>query len=381
MTATLPTTADVVVIGGGIIGTSIALHVARDTHARVVLLEQHHLGSGPTGRSLAVISQHYTHPALVTLARESLQIFRSFRDRYDGDCGFVETGLVVLVGSDRDTELRDAVALQQDCQVEVELLAPERLHDLDNRLFVEDVAIASYQPGAGYASPLQTMHVLRQAATVAGVVICEGVRATEIVTSDSAVTAVKTSAGQIVTPVVVDAAGPWGQAIARTCGILLPLLPCRQVMAAIARFPQFGPPHIAVNDFIAGTSFRAAAELTYVGWFDRSQVNDPIDPDNYDETIPGTSLVELAQVWQHRYPIGTATTVRVGGWSGAYDVTPDWMPICDRFGPEGFYACCGTSGHGFKFGPLFGQLVAQWIADGKRPRAELEVLRGDRFDH
>lgn len=379
MTVPIPTRADVVVIGGGIIGTSIALHLARDTDARVVLLERHHLGSGPTGRSLAVISQHYTTPALVTLARESLDIFRTFADRYGGDCGFVETGLAVLVGRDRDAELRDTVAMQQDCQVDVELLVPERLRKLDERMFLDDVAIASYQPGAGYADPLQTMHALRQAASAAGAILCEGVRATHIATSDSAVSAVETSAGRIATPVVVDAAGPWAKAIAQTSGVELPLVPCRQIMAVIARSPQFGSPHIAVNDFIVGTSFRAAGDLTYVGWFDRSQINDPVNPDAYDETIPGHVLDELNTAWQQRYPIGASATVRLGGWSGAYDVTPDWMPLCDRLGPDGFYACCGTSGHGFKFGPLFGQLMSQWIATGKRPRQELEAFRSDRF--
>ncbi|MEO1133288.1 MAG: FAD-dependent oxidoreductase [Cyanobacteria bacterium J06639_1] len=375
----VPTSADVVVIGGGILGTCIALHTARETDARVVLLEQNYLGSGPTGRSLAVISQHYTNAALVTLARESLEIFRTFGDRYGGECGFVETGLVVLVGRDRDTELRDAVAMQQDCQVDVDLLGHEHLREVDDRLFLDDVAIASYQPQAGYADPLQTMAVLRQSAQAAGVELCEGVRATEVMTSDSAVTGVKTRSGTVATPVVVDAAGPWAQAIACSAGISIPLLPCRQIMAVLARSPQFGAPHVTVNDFVAGTSFRAAGHLTYVGWFDRSQTDDPIDPDAYDESLPGDRLTALAAAWQHRYPLGAKTTARWGGWSGAYDVTPDWMPICDRLGIEGFYACCGTSGHGFKFGPLLGHLMARWIETGKRPRPELEALRGDRF--
>ncbi|MEO0852143.1 MAG: FAD-dependent oxidoreductase [Cyanobacteria bacterium J06648_11] len=375
----VPTSADVVIIGGGILGTCIALHAARDTDARVVLLEQNYLGSGPTGRSLAVISQHYTNAALVTLARESLDIFQSFGDRYGGECGFVETGLVVLVGRDRDAELRDAVAMQQDCLADVDLCGHEHLRDLDDRLFLDDVAIASYQARAGYADPLQTMYVLRRAAEAAGVTICEGIRATEVLTSESAVTGVKTSAGTVDTSVVVDAAGPWAKAIADSVGIALPLIACRQIMAVLARSPQFGPPHVIVNDFIAGTSFRASGHLTYVGWFDRSQIDDPIDPDNYDESLPGDRLNDLAAAWQHRYPLGVATTARWGGWSGAYDVTPDWMPICDRLGAEGFYVCCGTSGHGFKFGPLFGQLMARWIETGKRPRPELEAFRGDRF--
>ncbi|WP_017324487.1 FAD-binding oxidoreductase [Synechococcus sp. PCC 7336] len=377
MPETIPTTADIVAIGGGINGLCIALHLAR-RGCKVVLLEKNFIGGGPTGRSLAVISQHYTRPALARLARTSLEIFRNFEAHYDGGCGWVEAGLLVLVGATKAAELQQAVAMQQAQSIAVERVPAERLPELDPRLEREDVAIASYQPTAGYANPQQTLHTLQQAAIAAGVQICEGVAAIEVSVGDSAVRGVVTEAGAISAAVVVDAAGPWAAAIASSAGTALPLVSCRQVMAVLQRSPDFGSPHPIVNDFIGGISFRSEGQATYVGRFDRRQTEDPVGPDDFDETVPGESVKRLADAWKHRYPCG-ARSVTWGGWCGLYDVTPDWMPIVDRLGPEGFYACCGGSGHGFKFGPLFGQLLADWIVSGTLAETDLTVLSGRRF--
>jgi sarcosine oxidase subunit beta len=355
----IPATADVAIIGGGIIGISLATHLAR-SGCSVVLLEKNGVGGGPTGRSLAVISQHYTHPALVQLARASLEIFQTFEDRYGGGCGWVQTGLAVLAGQDNAPMLQDAVAMQQAQQVDVRLLSPNDITTLDPRIATEDVAIASYQPTAGYADPLQTVHTLRQAAVAAGASICEGVAATQILASDSFVKGVATTAGTVEAPVAIDVAGPWATAIAASAGIPLPLTSCRQVMAVLQRPLDFGRPHLSVNDFILGTSFRTEGNATYIGWFDRRQIRDRIEPDDFTEGVPGESVAALGCAWKQRYPSGQAAIAR-GGWCGLYDVTPDWMPIVDRVGPEGFYLCCGTSGHGFKFGPILGQEIAAWV--------------------
>ena len=378
MLSPFPNTADAVVMGGGIIGLCSAIHLARQGLS-VVLLEKNFLGSGPTGRSLAVISQHYTQPEMVKFASNSLEIFRNFEPNYGAGCGWTEQGLVVLMDRDRADELSQTVEMQQRQGATVELLSLEQLGSLASRLYLEDVAISSYQPTAGYADPQQTVHTLAHAARSVGVHLWENTPAIELSIEAGKIRGVVTSRGTISTPIALDTAGPWSRELALYAGVNLPIVPCRQVMAVLHRPISFGDPHPIVNDFILGISFRSDGGLTYIGRFDRSQLQSPVDPNIDNATVPGDSLAYLTARWQQRYPTAVHTVER-GGWSGLYDITPDWMPICDRIGPDGFYACCGTSGHGFKFGPLFGRGLADWIVSGTMGCIDLSPLAISRFN-
>ncbi|MGK7910334.1 MAG: NAD(P)/FAD-dependent oxidoreductase [Synechococcus sp.] len=375
--SSLPAVADAVVIGGGIIGLCTAIHLARSGVA-VVLLEKKFVGSGPTGRSLAVISQHYTHPAMVTLARTGLEIFRDFETHYGGGCGWTETGLVVLVGSEASGQLRSTVEMQVQHGAWVELMDTSQLKSFDPRIQTTDVGIASFQPTAGYADPQQTVHTLRNAALAEHVQLHEHVPAINILTTADRVCGVTTPHGTISTPVVVDTAGPWAHLLARQVGLEIPVVSCRQTMAVLRRPISFGARHPIVNDFILGTSFRSDGNSTVVGRFDRSQTQHPLDPNVADGSVGGAEIQHLRALWTQRYPVGQRG-VLVGGWSGLYDVTPDWMPICDRLGPAGFYVSCGTSGHGFKFGPVFGQVLAKWIAGESASDVDMAQLSMQRF--
>ena len=377
MPSSLPATADVVVIGGGIIGLCTAIHLAR-SRLSVVLLEKSYVGSGPTGRSLAVISQHYTHPAMVKLARTGLDVFRHFEHHYGGSCGWTETGLIVLVGSDTSTQLRSTVEMQAKQGTQVELVAPSQLQSLDARLHLADVGLASYQPTAGYANPLQTIHTLYQASLAAQVQLYENTPALKILTNGDRICGVATPKGSISTPVAIDTAGPWAQILASQVGLDIPVVSCQQTMAILHRPIIFGAPHPVVNDFILGTSFRSEGNSTIIGRFDRSQTKHPVEPDSAELSVAGAAIKHLATLWKRRYPTGDRSII-AGGWSGLYDVTPDWMPICDRLGPAGFYVCCGTSGHGFKFGPVFGKGLANWVTSGSPGNIDFSHLSARRF--
>ncbi len=161
--------------------------------------------------------------------------------------------------------------------------------------------------------------------------------------------------------------------LAASIGVALPLIPCAQRMLSLRR-PHPHPGYI-LNDFCLGFSARSTPWGTDMGWFDRRQRQDPITDLDSPLSISGSHLKELWQTWQQRYPTDKAQIW--GSWGGVYDVTPDWFPIVDQVGPEGYYLCCGTSGHGFKFGPVLAQLLADWV-EGHSSR--MPHLAWERFE-
>lgn len=356
--------ADVVVIGGGVLGLCSAIAIAQ-RGLSVILCEQQQLGWGQSGRSLAVISQHYADPAWVALAVAGLRVFQHFDDHYGGSCGYVPSGLLLLSNSDT----QPLVAMQQGAGAKVAPCDTAAQRALDPA--IRPAPYGTWQPDAGYVDCWQTLATLQAAAT--DLVLREQTLITRIVATDSQIQGVMTHQGeQIECGIVIQAAGAWSAPLAASVGVALPLIPCAQRMLSLRR-PQPHPGYI-LNDFCLGFSARSTAWGTDLGWFDRRQTNDPVTDLEAPLTIGGHHLSDLWQVWQQRYPHDRAQIW--GSWGGIYDVSPDWLPIVDQVGPEGYYLCCGTSGHGFKFGPVLAQLLADWV-EGHSSR--LPHLAWERF--
>src|SRR4051812_13453026 len=169
-------TAGAVVIGGGCIGTSIALHLARRGMRDVLLLERAHLCAGTTGQSGAIVRQHYSNDFTAAMARDSLDIFRAWEDRIGGgDPRFTEAGVLLPVGGAATESLRANGAMQQALGIETQIATPEEIRAIDPRLHTEDIALGCWEPTAGYADPVATVHAFANAARAAGVTIREGV--------------------------------------------------------------------------------------------------------------------------------------------------------------------------------------------------------------
>src|SRR5579863_6451917 len=211
-------TADILIIGGGVMGTSIAYHLAKQGGQRVLLLERQALCNGTTGRSGAIVRQHYSNAFTIRMAKTSLEVFQHFEDVVGGDCGFLTTGMVVMVGEEGAEALRANVALQQGQGVNTQLVGAEEIGHVAAGYSGEGVALACYEPDTGVADPMATTHCFAKRARDYGAIIHEGVAVTRIVTQGGRVTGVQTSQGDVQAPIVVLAANVWSVALAEELG-------------------------------------------------------------------------------------------------------------------------------------------------------------------
>ena len=372
-------TADVVVVGGGCTGASIAFHLAERGVGRVVLLEKGALASGPTGRSTAIVRQHYSNEVTARMARDSLRVFQRWSDRIGGTCGFVQTGFLVGVRESERAALEGNVALQQAVGIDVRIVGGDELRRLEPELFTEDLAAAAWEPEAGYCDPVSTTTSLAEAARARGARIVQGREVARIRVESGRVAGVDTAAGPIAAPAVVTAAGPWAQRLAGAVGVELPIEPSRHPVCAFRRPADFARGPMIYADFVHQFYLRPEiGDLCLVGSIDPAAAGNLADPDRYDEGVGIETITDFGERASRRYPALERGFSR-GGWAGIYDVTPDWHPVIDAV-PEipGLFVAAGFSGHGFKLCPAVGDMVAGLVTTGRRDE-RLEFFRADRF--
>lgn len=372
-------TADVVVIGGGCNGASIAFHLAERGAGRVVLLEKGALAAGPTGRSTAIVRQHYSNEVTARMALESLRVFQVWGDRIGGDCGFVRTGFLVGVREAERAALEGNVALQRGVGIDVRIVGGDELRRLEPQLFTEDLVAAAYEPEAGYCDPVSTTTSLAEAARALGARIVQGREVTGIRVEGGRVAGVDTHAGPIATPAVVVAAGPWAHRLTAAVGVSLPIEPSRHPVCAFRRPPDFGRTPMIYADFVHQFYMRPeTGELCLVGSIDPADAAHLADPDGYNAGVDLDTITDFGSRASRRYPVLERGFSR-GGWAGIYDVTPDWHPVLDRIDEvPGLFVAAGFSGHGFKLCPAVGRMLAEIVTTGRRAGG-IEFFRADRF--
>ncbi len=362
-------TSDVVVIGAGVMGCSVAFHLAERGMA-VCVLDKGGIAAGGTGLSSAIIRQHYSNELTARMALHSLRVFQDFGERVGGECGFRRTGWLGLAAPRHRAGMEANVALQRGVGIETDLLSPEELDDLLPGVEVSDVAVAAYEPGSGYADPHLTTTAYADAARRLGATFRLNCEVTGVRMRGGRVVGVDTVQGPVDAPLVVNCAGPWGARVARMCGVEVPIQACRVQVAVFRRPPAFAfeAPHPVVIDFVTGTYFRAeTGRLTLVGSVDPAEANDVVDPDDYAEHVDDAFVADVGGKFVHRCPPMQESQV-TRGYAGPYAVTPDWHPIVDQV-PEGSgcFCCSGFSGHGFKLGPAVGLMVADLVTETADP--------------
>lgn len=375
-------TADIIVIGGGVMGASIAYHLAREGGGKVVLVERQGICNGTTGRSGAIVRQHYSNEFSIRMAMKGLRVFQHFGWMIGGDCGFVTTGMIVMIDEQGADALRANVEMQQEQGVDTCLLEPGEIAEAAPGYSGEGVALACYEPETGVADPMATTFCFAQRARELGATIYEGTPVARILTDGERVTGVETVRGEIAAGVVVVAANVWSVGLVAPLGIMLPITPTRHPMMAMRRPNDYGGRiglHAVGLDLTRDIYLRPdIGGITLVG--SSENVFEASDPDNYAQGLSETEIASFRSRAGGSIP-ALARAVPRGGWAGIYDDTPDFHPILDRLAPyEGLYCAAGFSGHGFKLSPVIGEWMAQFILTGKKPK-DMEHFAFDRFAH
>jgi sarcosine oxidase subunit beta len=372
------------VIGGGIMGASIAWHLARRGAGRVSLMERATVASGASGKTGALLRRHYSNKPEALLAHLSFRVFENWPEVVGGDCGHVPTGIVVTVDTGPGCEgnlerLHRNVELQNSLGIDSRVVTPAELKELQPFTRVDDIAAAAYEPTSGYVDAIAATRSMAAAAMRAGAVIHEGCRVDGIAVDGGRIAGVHTADGFVPAGTVVCAAGPWSTALLASAGITVPIETLRVQIAIVHRPLELEEPHFVYIDTAAGMFCRPwgpGRTLIGVGGGDQ---HDAVDPERYDErndeSYPALAIATAAR----RIP-AMAKAAYLHGHAGLYDMTPDAHPIIGETGVDGLYVAAGFSGAGFKKGPAVGQCLSELICDGRATTVDLEPFRLSRFE-
>lgn len=372
---------DILIVGGGVIGSSLAFHLARRRAGRVLLLEKSYLAAGSSGKSGAIVRQHYSNALTVNMSRLSLRVFEQFPDQVGGPPVFTRTGMVLIV-NERDRAGLDAnMALQRSLGVDVRLVSADELMDIDANARLAEGELSAFESEAGYVEAVQAVASYADAARRARADIRLGVEVKAILVEKGKVVGVETNEGRYSCGTLILATGPWAAQLARDLKIPLPVQACRTQVALFRRPPASGRRGVVYGDFVQGIYFKPThGEMVHAGSLAGEEIQDPVDPDDYNEAADGSWLPTIRQRLGRRYPAMHHGYGR-GGYGALYGITPDWHPILDRLpGLEGAYCAVGFSGHGFKLSPLVGQLMSELIVDGQAKTLDIAPLRLARFE-
>ncbi len=371
-------TADVIIVGGGVNGSSIAFNLARRGTRDVVLIEKGHIASGPTGLSSGIVRQHYTQETLSAMARDSVKVFARFKDEVGGDAGFVPCGVVFMTAADNAPVLSSTVEMHRRIGIRESLLSADELKAMDPQLFHEDIACGAYDPDGGYADPALAASSFADAARRLDVEILQRTTVTGLRIEDGKIAGVATDKGDIASRTVVNATGPWGAKLAAEAGIEIPITVTRHPVVVMERPPAWRKPTPVWGDLIAGWYYKPDGEA---GMMVGSVQDDhrSVDADSYQDKATHDEIVAASAAIMARFPVMEGGTTRKG-WAGLYDVTPDSQPVIDRIDSvPGFFCAVGFSGHGFKIAPAVGRIVADLVLDGRCDAYDVSIFRHDRF--
>ena len=370
----VPATADVVIIGGGVMGASTAYHLALRGQKNILLLEKEEFfGQGATGRCAGGVRYQFSTEVNVRLSLQSLPMLDRFKDEIGQEINFHKCGYLFVLTRPVDVNFfQHSLELQHNLGVQTEWLSPDEIcHRLPLMRF-EDALAGSFNAQDGLVDPNSVVMGYIGAAQRLGVACLNKVDVTGIQVAGDRIVAVETDQGAISTRLVVNAAGPWAGLIGQMAGVALPIEPVRRQIMTTTPLEEIPPDFPFVLDFAQSLYFHREGNGILTG------MSNPNEKAGFDQNVDENFELINLEAAVARMPclekVGLLTH-----WAGLYEVTPDAHPIYGKTPVEGFYIVAGFSGHGFMHGPISGKLMAECILDGKFLSQDVSMLDLARF--
>lgn len=370
----IPSTSQVVVIGGGVMGASTAYHLAARGCTDVTLLErQPFFGLGATGKCAGGIRYQFSTEVNIRLSLKSLPMLEEFEAVTGMSAQVRHCGYLLLLTRETDVAaFRKNVELQHRLGVQTEWLGPDEVRRKVPLMRTEDVVAATFHQPDGLADPNSVVMGYINAARRLGARCLTEAEVTGLRVQGGRVRAVQTPQGEIACETVVNAAGPWAAPLGQMAGVALPVRPVRRQMLTTNPLPELPPDFPFTIDFAQSLYFHREGDGLLTGQ------SNPGQADGFDESVDEDwELIALENAIQ-RLPLLEQAS-RASHWAGLYEVTPDAHPILGRTPVEGFLVVTGFSGHGFMHGPICGLLMAEEILDGQARTVDVSSLAYSRF--
>jgi glycine/D-amino acid oxidase-like deaminating enzyme len=377
----LPDSADVVVVGGGVMGTSIAFFLTRKSDLDVVLVEKDAIAAGSTGDSSAVLRHHYGSDETYTkMARWSHEFYRDFREETGERIAHEENALLMLGSDDEDhSEVLAGYETLTSLDVPASKLQPAEVRERYPMLAVDGFDYAVSDDEAGYSDGTDAANGFARAAQNRGATVLTNTAVTDLCTDDGTVTAVETDRGTVSCSDVVLAAGPWTPRLAERIGIDLPIVREREQVVILEPTAEYLEtyPDLTPTTALPGGEMYIRPDFNDGVLVATHHSGGDVDPDAYDDRPDEETLLALTDALVDAVPDLETAGVR-GQYCGVYSTTPDHDFIVDE--AKGCTLACGFSGHGFKHAPAIGAIVSDVLLDGSTDLVDVETFALDRFD-
>jgi sarcosine oxidase subunit beta len=369
----LPAAADVVIVGGGVVGTSAAFHLA-EAGADVVLLERDQLAGGSTSKAAGGLRAQFSDALNIQIAQRSLEAYKRFEQRPGWEIDYEEIGYLFLLTTETEVDaFTRAVALQNDLGVPSRMVTPEEAKEISPLVAGEDILAASYCPTDAHATPESVVQGYASGARRHGAHVAVSTPVAGIDVVDGVIRGVRTPHGTVATGTVISAAGAWSRACGELAGVRLDVTPLRRQVLFTAPLPDLPAKLPLTIDFATGFYFHREGRGLLFGMADPDELPG-FSIETTDDWIP--AVLDIAE---RRAPRIASAPIQ-GGWAGLYDMSPDHNAmIGEARDVSRFLYATGFSGHGFLQGPATGEILRDLVL-GRAPFVDVTPLSAERFD-
>lgn len=371
----IPSTADIVIIGGGVMGASALYHLARGGAKNVILLEKEELfGTGATGRCAGGVRYQFSTEVNVRLSQASLPMLERFKEEIGQDVNYRQCGYLLVATNEKDAAaFRRNVELQNRLGVETQLLSGDEVRARLPMMRFDDALAGTFHQKDGLVDPNSVVMGYIGAAQRLGAKAFTNAEAAAIRVRSGRVEEVVTRAGSVKTRTVINAAGPWAGIVGEMAGVRIPIVPLRRQMFTTTPMPEIPADFPFVIDFAQSLYFHREGEGLLIG------MSNPNEKPGFNQNVDEAFELVNMEAAAARLPLLEKAGL-VSHWAGLYEVTPDAHPIFGKTPVEGFYIVAGFSGHGFMHGPVAGKLMAEFILEGAFQTVDVSALDLARFE-